>query len=102
MSQKRYYRRALLSKPQENNMEWKDANFHLPTDDQTVFVSNCYVRDMLPVKAYYDRDLREFIAIECLFLCPLSVTHWLEIFSLPEELRRKRENIDRIPKKYDI
>lgn len=65
-------------------MEWINAD-QPPEDDVTIWVTNNKL-PMLPMKAYYDKNLDIFFLLESHALLPLQVTHWMKIPSQPKEL----------------
>lgn len=65
-------------------MNWISINDQIPNDDQSVFVINSKVQ-MLPIKAFYCEEWKEFISLETDSTNhPISVTHWMEMPKRPE------------------
>jgi len=65
----------------EIEMDWFDVK-NLPQDEEVVFVINKKI-EMLPMRAYYDKDYEEFISLECFDTHPLAVTHWCYLPNYP-------------------
>ena len=65
-------------------MQWINIKEKCPSDDEAVLVTNIRVK-MLPTKAYYDEESKEFLDIESLGLTPLSITHWMPLPDYPKK-----------------
>ena len=63
---------------------WFDVNVCTPKDDQNIFVINTKLSE-IPMLAYYDEEIGEYLSLLELRTYPLSITHWMPMPEGPTE-----------------
>lgn len=57
--------------------QWHSVR-NTPKEDEIVLVINENV-DMLPIKAYWNEETKEFLSVDTMYLMPIAVTHWIKM-----------------------